>query len=59
MVENLRAMQETPLLLLLFLMSSKLIHVVASVKILRLYNIPFYLYTMLLLLLLLSRFICV
>ena len=33
MVENLRAMQETPLLLLLFLMSSKLIHVVASVKI--------------------------
>ena len=32
-VENLGAMQETLLLLLLFLMSSKLIHVVASAKI--------------------------
>ena len=46
-------------LISLSIMSSRFIHVVASVKILRLYNIPFYLYTMLLLLLLLSRFICV
>ena len=43
-------------------MSSRFIHIVATVRILRLYNIPFYLYTMLLLLLLLlllSRFSCV